>query len=587
MNNALKFPAAGPRERRRGRAAVAIIGLFLLSGLLLGVPGLKRSATPQASASEADGPAGADKLVLRSGKTIWCTVLDLSADEVVIRSDEGRSVFKREEVSGIERAVPERFEEFFEKHAAKTTTVSGWRKLADFCRNKKAHVEQRKCLREIVALDPGNRQARLELGHALFEDEWLTEEQVAEKIAAGYRLEEGELVPDAALLARLEKEKAAEKEAEKETAPETTVVTEKETRKRPERGRIKAEDHVNKVLEEKDPHSLWLILCRSGIRVAGAGKSLGEVNIDHCRTIIREIDALEGDYATNMKEWMSSVESPEWVIQEPGVPKDWQKENAKKVGDFKKKFRNGIHVETRHYHILSTANREMTNQVARSMDTIFSEVYQGIFEFEEKIPYKYIVRFWNTRDQFIAEGGAPQAAAYFSPGTKELVGYNSRTDFFSMQSPFQNLFHEGWHQFFDFYIPNGARWFDEGFAECISPTTIEKNRARWNGFNNLRSGDVNQALQRGQLIPLMDLFKMGPKDFYGGPNASLAYAQSWSFVYFLIKHPQGKVRNMYRDYFWELREGTDPALAAEHVFKEVKFETLEQAWIQAIPNQKR
>jgi hypothetical protein len=102
---------------------------------------------------------------------------------------------------------------------------------------------------------------------------------------------------------------------------------------------------------------------------------------------------------------------------------------------------------------------------------------------------------------------------------------------------------------------------------------------------------VGQARLRDRLVPLRDLFRMSREEFYSG-DVGTHYAQAWSFIYFLVSYSsrdkvlEKRVKNFYRDYFWELHKGTDPAEAADIVFKEVKFDTLEEAWIEAIPNQR-
>jgi hypothetical protein len=233
---------------------------------------------------------------------------------------------------------------------------------------------------------------------------------------------------------------------------------------------------------------------------------------------------------------------------------------------------------------------ESTRTVAQKMDLCTKEVYHKIFEFEEKISHKYILIFFKDEYEFMKYGKTPGAAAYFSPRSKELVGYNLRKNPWISMDPYQTLFHEGWHQYFDFYIPNCPRWFDEGLAEVVGGTVINKNRVKHSGFNPMRSRAVRKAAQKDRLIPLRELVKMSHRDFMA--DAHVAYAQSWSFTYFLTtyKHTnkkiQRRVRDFYREYFWELHKGTDPVAAVDIVFKDVKFDTLEEAWIKMIPHQK-
>ena len=338
---------------------------------------------------------------------------------------------------------------------------------------------------------------------------------------------------------------------------------------------------MKKVLADKDPHSLWMLLARSGVMVLMVQRRLAEPTLESCKAVIAELSAT-GRYEEEMKKFLA----------QHGAPRDWEAANKRKVEEFKKKNPKGIHLETKYYHILSTAGKELTSTLGQKMDIVTSQVYHKIFEFDEKIPHKYVLIFWGTRRQFIDNGGSPGAGAYFSPATKELVGFDLTADGLSSMDPCGALFHEGWHQYFDFYIPNAPRWFDEGFAEQAYPTIIKGNKAIWTGFNRHRAVVVTDALKKNKLVPLRELIKMSQAEFYSSANVGVAYSEAWSFIYFLTtythqdKRLQARVRNFYKDYFWELHKGTHPAEAVDIVFKEVKFDTLETAWMAAIPNQK-
>lgn len=344
---------------------------------------------------------------------------------------------------------------------------------------------------------------------------------------------------------------------------------------------VKAVNHLREVMFERNPHSLWILLCRSGVIQLTFGGKHGRVNIKMCRRIIESV-AKSGNYKHDMKKFLRRLR----------VPRNWARVNEKKVAAFEKKYPNGIHVETKYYHILSTSDRDTTRELAWKMDMMTDQSYKKIFSFEAQVAYKYILRFFKNKAQFVKHGRNPGALAYYMPTTKELVGYNTKTSISTRNiDPFETLFHEGWHQYFDFYIPNAPRWYDEGLAEVVSPTVFKGRRAVRH-FNARRSKTVNRALRQGELVDLRDLIKMSHREFYAPDIIHVAYAQAWSFVYFLVtyKHPnrkiQERVRNFYRDYFWELHNGTDPVEAVDIVFKDVKFDTLEAAWLKAIPRQK-
>jgi len=533
-------------------------------------PGAEKSAAPKE-----------DVLVLKDGKKISGTLIDIQEAAYVLRSADGKVFVARKDVATLERAEHAELGLFFKKADSETKTADDWRKLAQICARKNALPEERECWRRVLNLAPDDAEAHTKLGEALLDGKWLLEPDVEARLKEGLRLVDGKLerkgtttvAPSKAVAADAEKKKAgtgssaAGKVSTKGSAGAKT---------------IRAEDHLAKILEEKDAHSLWMLLRRSGVRTAKLDFLPEDVTLPFARKIIERMEKRKGQYKDNMLAY----------LKELGAPRDWEAANKLKVEEFLKRNPSGLHLETKFYHILSTSSKEVTQELGQKMDIVTAQVYQKIFEFEEKIPYKYVLIFWRDREAFMKNGGSPGVAAFYRPDTKDLVGFNLRADGTSSMDPYQTLFHEGWHQYFDFYIPNAPRWFDEGFAEVIYPTVVKGGKAIWKGYNARRSSIVGQAASKGSLIPLRELIKMDIGEFYDPQRVHLAYAQAWSFIYFLTTYKnsssktQERVRNFYKDYFWELHKGTDPVEAVDVVFKEVKFDTLEAAWIQAIPLQK-
>ena len=538
------FLTSGRNRRLRGGLGRALF----LTGLLLAQGGVFAKSTKTKAR---------DEVVLTDGKIIRGTLLDTLDDELVIEGENGKLFIEIGRVKRIERSTPPGFQEFFERGKKRAKDVKDWKKLGKFCEKKGAHPELRVCMRKVLAFDSEDEEARRVLGHLFFERRWLVEREVAERLQMGYRIVDGALVP-----------------------PATKVVIPKAKERRSRRRDIRAVDHLEKVLGEREAHSLWMLLRRSGVLFTRMDALSGATDLKFCEKLIAQASSKKQEYRGVMKSFLDSL----------GVPKVWDKANQERIAKFKKKYQQGIYLESDFYHILSTDSLEVTRTLAQKMDLCTKKVYHKIFEFEEKIPHKYILIFFKDRQQFVKYGKTPGAAAYFSPRSKELVGYNLQKDLRVSMDPYQTLFHEGWHQYFDFYIPNCPRWFDEGLAEVVGGTVIERGRVKHSGFNPMRSRTIISMAQRGRLIPLRELVKMSHRDFM--QKAHVAYAQSWSFTYFLTtyrhanKKIERRVRNFYKDYFWELHKGTDPSAAVDIVFKDVKFDTLEEAWIKKIPYQK-
>ncbi len=378
------------------------------------------------------------------------------------------------------------------------------------------------------------------------------------------------------------------------------------------------EEHVANVLENRNSHSLWLLCSRSAVRAvslshveellkdaflrkkksekerskdgerkSGSTKSKRRKKKPTRRTKLRALDLRTAgkliDYCGRTKKYEPAMRL---LLEYLGVPKDWAAINRATIDAFTERWgKRGHHIETKYYHVLSTAERKLAARLGRSMDIMTARAYHPTFEFEDKIETKYIVYFWRNQNEFIEHGGgSPGAGAYYDPQSKHLVGFHQTNPRFKREGDiFRSFYHEGWHQYFDYYIPNAPRWFDEGFAEIVAPSVVRGSGVQ-RLFNESRERVVQWALREGRLIDLRDLIKMSQADFYHPSRVSIAYAQAWSFVYFLLNYKntdltlQRRVRRFYVDYFWELQSGTDPVKAVDVVFRDVRFDALETAW---------
>ena len=342
--------------------------------------------------------------------------------------------------------------------------------------------------------------------------------------------------------------------------------------------KVTTEDHMRAVLDEKDAQSLWLLLARGGLAGITHQGNAREINIDTARQLIQ-------DWA-NAKDYRVAASK---TLHHLGIPRDWTAEITKIAQRFRRDHPHAIVFETRCFHVFSTADPKITKALGKRMDTIF-KMYDNLFNFEEKIPYKCIIKFWKDKNEYHQNGGPPQSVAYYSPSTKELVGYNTKalreTDH---MDPFASMYHEGWHQYFDFYIPGSPRWFDEGFAEVFEATTVTRGRTRL-GRNTHQARYAAQLLKQNKLIPIRELIRMDHQSFMAQMNTT--YAQSYSFITFLMNFKsqnqrlQDSVRRFYKDYFWELRKGTDPEKAVDVVFGNVKLEVLENLWKKSVRRQR-
>ncbi len=156
--------------------------------------------------------------------------------------------------------------------------------------------------------------------------------------------------------------------------------------------------------------------------------------------------------------------------------------------------------------------------------------------------------------------GVVQFGAY-APFLKELVLWRSDR----MQ---QTLRHEAFHQFLDTYVDHAPPWFNEGFA-----TVFEVSR----GGKSILHAERQQELQMffGAAPRLEELLSLSLPEFQASPNVSLLYAQSWSFIHWLIS--KGERWRLDR-YFEALVAGRGADEAEEEAFGAQGAGLHESAW---------
>ncbi len=182
----------------------APVTLAVLCGAMAAAPGdtpTDGGAPPPRSPPQTppDPPpqAASDRITLRDGPPVTGEIFDITEKKVVMTLGKDRKTFPKERVSSIERAAPANllalFRRKFEGYKA-SGTLEDWKGLALFCAKEKMLPERRQVLREIVRVDPGNAEARGELGHALLRDKWLEEDEVEAKRKEGYQVAGGKIV---------------------------------------------------------------------------------------------------------------------------------------------------------------------------------------------------------------------------------------------------------------------------------------------------------------------------------------------------------------------------------------------------------
>lgn len=167
------------------RHAATVLGLLAVL-LLLSAP---------IRAEEGAAALKEESVVLKDGTSHRGTVLDVTDEQVVILTARGKKFVRKSHVDSIFRKTSEKVLDFLRAKEKEVTRASHWMQLADFCKERGYFPEQRAYLRRYLEAEPESEKARIDLGQASLDGEWLSEEEVEARLAKGYTIEEGKLIP--------------------------------------------------------------------------------------------------------------------------------------------------------------------------------------------------------------------------------------------------------------------------------------------------------------------------------------------------------------------------------------------------------
>jgi hypothetical protein len=133
---------------------------------------------------------------------------------------------------------------------------------------------------------------------------------------------------------------------------------------------------------------------------------------------------------------------------------------------------------------------------------------------------------------------------------------------------FQRLYHEAFHAYLaDFVYPPSEtdvpRWLNEGLAQIFETAIVEGGELRVGHADRDRVRRVQEMLRKGQLVPLTDLLKSGPKQFLvhhatEQQGSDRYYLTSWALAHYLTFERQLLGGKAMDQYVRALHRGGDP-----------------------------
>src|SRR5262249_6600516 len=136
---------------------------------------------------------------------------------------------------------------------------------------------------------------------------------------------------------------------------------------------------------------------------------------------------------------------------------------------------------------------------------------------------------------------------------------------------FRTLYHEAFHAYLaNFVYPPAEadvpRWLNEGLAQVFESAFIEGGELRVGHAEKARLVAAQTALGKGDLVPVADLLKAGPKQFVvlhasDQQGSDRYYLTSWSAAFYLMFDRRLLGTKKMDEYVKTLKRGTDPTQA--------------------------
>ncbi len=233
-------------------------------------------------------------------------------------------------------------------------------------------------------------------------------------------------------------------------------------------------------------------------------------------------------------------------------------------------------LETPNFVIKTDIGPHVCRNAGQAMEQLYRE-FQQIFGVPDGAQRKKTeLLIFEKEDDFRAyaeELGAnlPERALGFyrrsSDGRSQIVAYKRRTE---EHHTLSTLYHEATHHFLGLALrQRPPLWLDEGLAVYFETSRWQNGRLVTGVKPRIRLMQLQHAIRQDRHHPLDKLMTFGRAEY-----DSLAYAQGWSLVYFLMNYA-GQER--FARYMRKLREGEDPEEAFKTSFTR-DIDRLERAW---------
>lgn len=262
---------------------------------------------------------------------------------------------------------------------------------------------------------------------------------------------------------------------------------------------------------------------------------------------------------------------------------------------------------TKNYHIQSQCGLDKAKRLGEHME-VMNVVYRRMFKPDKTGGVKLqTIKVFVDEKAFHAYGAPPGAGAYYSPGDREMVCYDTgkwsdedpkaapatgpetaRDRLARRMGDFEDMMkmdilgcaaHEGWHQYYHWMVVSRVdlpSWINEGMGDYFYTAAPRDGKGKKADLGRMFDGRLRilkAAKAQSRMVPLAEFLAMLQRDYYSNP--SICYAQGWAFCQFLLHGAEGKYAKLIPQYVAELCRDTNWESVQKKVFKGVDLAALE------------
>ena len=291
---------------------------------------------------------------------------------------------------------------------------------------------------------------------------------------------------------------------------------------------------------------------------------------------------------------------------------------------------------TKNYHVQSQCGLEKAKRLGEHMEAM-NKTYRSLFKPDKGGEKPQTIKLFKDNKSFLLYGAPPSAAAYYSPGERDMVCYDTGKWMDDAPAPEavaapttgpapeqgspeeaaakraklkeelerrmrkqEDLWkmdllgcaaHEGWHQYFHWYVTSMVElpsWVNEGMGDYFY-TAVPKGKqgtkrvpAALGGIFGGRLMIAKAALRQGRFVPASELITYTKDQYYSNP--SICYAEGWCLCQFMLHSGNPKYMKLVPTFIKLVRDDTNMPVVTEKTFKGIDLAKLDAeftAWVEA------